>query len=186
MSAPWQLLDLSWRHGPVTGAVNATATTFALAALGDVAELSWRYPAYAGAAAALAAAVAAARSGLSKSAATFRAACFACSGGWVAWAAAHTPWSVRGVAVLLGGGLALGLLAPALSRRERAERERRTAMLALGARTRRAQEWEGRPATSPATPWRPGWAAARRPPTWPRGPRTWPPVPGFPKAAAST
>jgi hypothetical protein len=142
-TVPWQLFDLSWRHGPVMATVNATVTTFALAVLGDVTGLDWRYPAFAGAAAGLAAALAAVRSGLTGFAVVFRAACFACSGGWVAWAAARTPWSVEGVGVLAGGGLVLGLLGSAAGRRERAERERRTAQLAVTSRQRRAQEWEG-------------------------------------------
>lgn len=142
MSA-WQLFDLSWEHGPVMGAVNAAATTFALAAVGDVAGLAPQYPACAGAATALAAGVAAARSGLSRASQVFRAACFACSGGWVAWASAYSPWSVEGVGALAGGALALGLLAPALGRHERAAKERRTASLAVTSRQRRAHEWEG-------------------------------------------
>ena len=144
ISRPRWELDLTWRHGPVTGAINGALTTFASVAVADAAHLDPWWLAAGGGIAAGAALVAAARQGLTRASGLYRACCFSAAGAWATWATATSPWHAQPVAALAAGALGAGLLAPAFARHDRTIAEQTARAEALASRQGVALEWAAR------------------------------------------
>ncbi|MER8003039.1 DNA translocase FtsK [Streptomyces sp. NPDC095613] len=103
-------MKLDWEagHGPVTGPINAAATTLAATWAGNAADMPWQVGVIAAGAGLVGTHIAGVRQDLPRSSLTLRAAGWLGAGGWASWALANSPWTQWSIGTLIAGAIGLG------------------------------------------------------------------------------
>lgn len=135
-------VDWSAGHGPLTGALNATAGALTATALAHATGTPEWWALAAGGAGAAGTIGAGLRKALTRATLAFRGACWMAAGTWSAWAlASGDPLSTTTLGALAVAGIAGGTLGTAFAAHEETEQARRTTLLSLGTRRAQAAEW---------------------------------------------